>query len=117
MARFNQARRVLKPQSPHNHKALSGSEDIIETSDISDLHDDNDDDAAGLSADGAGGGAPEKPEQPPGGDRHHHHEAQEGAAGQGDHRGDAAAADQDEDVHEPHAAEEPHDGRPGRPSG
>ena len=71
--------------------------------------------SAGVPVDGAGGGAAAESEQPPGGDGLDHHEAAAGAAGQGQHRGDAAAADQDEDVHEPHHAEEPHDGRPRRP--
>ena len=72
--------------------------------------------SAGVPVDGAGGGAAAESEQPPGGDGLDHHEAAAGAAGQGQHRGDAAAADQDEDVHEPHHAEEPHDGRPRRPA-
>ena len=72
--------------------------------------------SAGVPVDGAGGGAAAESEQPPGGDGLDHHEAAAGAAGQGQHRGDAAAADQDEDVHEPHHAEEPHDGRPRRPT-
>ena len=54
-------------------------------------------------------GPPEESQLPAGGDRQHHHQAEAGAAGQGQHRGDSPAADQDEDVHESHN-QEPHDG-------
>ena len=111
MVRFNQARRVLKPHSVLSQPQSTRGRDNIESD--TDLHDDDANDVAGLDADGAGGGAPEESEQPAGGDGHHHHQAEEGAARQGHHRGDAPAANQDEDVHESHSTEEPDDRSPG----
>ena len=71
--------------------------------------------SSGFSTDLPGHRPPEEPLGPAGGDRHHHHQAQAGAPGQGQHSGDPAAADQDEDVHESHD-KEPHDGCASRPA-
>ena len=74
----------------------------------------------GLSLDHPGDGPAEEPLGPAGGDRHHHHQAEAGAAGQGQHCGDTAAADQDEGVHESHNkephGEHEHDGGVSRPA-